>query len=147
MIINTSDISVVWSDCDPADIVYYPNYFAWFDAGAHRLFDSVGLSMAVLRSEYGLVGLPIVDARANFMLPSSHGESLKVESSIAEISKKSLKVAHRIFKKGDLAVEGYEVRIWAKRHPDDPDRLKTYPIPDTVRALLTGAQEASENAT
>jgi acyl-CoA thioesterase FadM len=26
-----TEILVAWGDCDPAGIVYYPNYFHWFD--------------------------------------------------------------------------------------------------------------------
>ncbi|HIL88646.1 MAG TPA: acyl-CoA thioesterase, partial [Deltaproteobacteria bacterium] len=28
---HTYPVRIGWGDCDPAQIVFYPNYFAWFD--------------------------------------------------------------------------------------------------------------------
>ena len=64
MIRHSYPIHVGWGDCDPAQIVFYPNYFAWFDQGAHLLFAHLGLPMGQLADDYGVVGLPIVDAKA-----------------------------------------------------------------------------------
>lgn len=33
MIRNSVDIVVEWGDCNPAGIVFYPNYFRWFNHG------------------------------------------------------------------------------------------------------------------
>ena len=45
---------------------------------------------------------------------------------------------HRLFKGDSLAVEGFEIRVWTGRDPDDPDKLKSRPIPDDVVAKLRG---------
>ena len=37
------NVAVHWGDTDPARIVFYPNYFEWFDQSTRLLFDSVGL--------------------------------------------------------------------------------------------------------
>lgn len=133
MLTVKTEVVVAWGDCDPANIVFYPNYFAWFDTGSHALFAAVGLSPEVLRNEHGLVGLPIVDTHARFLLPSRYGDILTIESGVTNWSQKSFTVGHRILKGDELGGEGHEIRIWARRHPDNPDRLKTYPIPDAVR--------------
>ena len=31
MLTNRRDVRIVWGDCDPAGIVYYPRYFEMFD--------------------------------------------------------------------------------------------------------------------
>lgn len=136
MITGRLKVRVSWGDCDPANIVFYPSYYGWFDDATHHLFEQVGLDYRTLRESYGIVGMPIVDAHAQFLLPSQYGDELIVESHVESWSTKSLKVAHRIMKGVDLAVEGHEVRIWARRHPDDSTRLKTYPIPREVKDLF-----------
>ncbi len=30
-------VTVEWGDCDETGIVFYPNYFCWFDCGFQRL--------------------------------------------------------------------------------------------------------------
>lgn len=37
-----------------------------------------------------------------------------------------------------LAAEGFETRVWAGRHPDDPDRIKGLPLPANLVSRLTG---------
>ncbi len=127
-------IQISWGHCDPAKIVFYPNYFIWFDQNAHHLFDKAGANMGDLMDQYGVVGLPIVDAHAEFIYPSKYGDEIEVTSWISEWSAKTLIVTHEIHNNGLLAVKGTEVRVWAKPHPDDPKRLQAQVIPDSIRA-------------
>ena len=71
--------------------------------------------------EFGVVGLPIVDAHSEFLAPSSYGDMIEVTSWVSEWRDKTLITSHEIHKKGGLAVKGTEVRIWAKNHPEDPN--------------------------
>ena len=87
-----------------------------------------------LMDQYGVVGLPIVDAHAEFIYPSKYGDEIEVTSWISEWREKTLIVTHEIHNDGLLAVKGTEVRVWAKLHPDDPKRLQAQVIPDSIRA-------------
>jgi len=49
---------------------------------------------------------------------------------------KTFEVNHAVVNRGVRAVEGYEIRVWAHRHPDDPDRLKAMPIPAEIKAAF-----------
>ena len=57
MLNNTLSINVAWGRCDPAKIVFYPNYSIWFDQSSHLLFDKAGVNMSSLVKEFGIVGL------------------------------------------------------------------------------------------
>ena len=37
-------VVVEWGDCDPAKIVFYPNFFRWMDAASWAFFAANGLS-------------------------------------------------------------------------------------------------------
>ncbi len=130
-------LTVQWGDCDPADIVFFPRYYAWFDQATHDLFSRAGLSHAEMTRRFGVVGMPIVEAKAKFLLPSKYGDELEIVSRVSEWHPKTLVLEHRVLKAGRLAVEGHVTRVWAMRHPDDPNRLKAMAIPDAVRAALS----------
>jgi 4-hydroxybenzoyl-CoA thioesterase len=135
VVVARREINVEWGDCDPAGIVYYPRYFAWFDACTAGLFElGTGLRKIDLLRTYGIIGLPMVDTRAKFILPSKFGDVLAVETCIADFRTSSFTVEHKLFRDGTLAVEGYETRVWVGLHPDDPDRIKSRPIPEDVIA-------------
>ena len=90
--------------------------------------------MNSLMKEFGVVGLPIVDAHSEFLDPSSYEAMIEVTSLVSEWRDKTLITSHEIHNKGRLAVKGTEVRIWAKPHPEDPNRLQGQSIPDFLRS-------------
>ena len=134
MLKNTLSVHIGWGHCDPAKIVFYPNYFIWFDQSAHHLFDKAGANMGDLMDQFGVLGLPIVDAHAEFLYPSKYGDVIEVRSWISEWREKTLVATHEIYNNGRLAVKGSEVRVWARPHPDDLKRLQAQAIPDAIRA-------------
>jgi len=137
---STRIITVEWGDCDPAGIVFYPRYFAWFDACTHGLFAHAGLPKPEILRRYGTIGFPMVDTRARFLIPSEFGDELVGETEAGGFGRSSFEVRHRLLKAGTLAVEGYEKRVWTGHDPGDQSRLKSRPIPPEVVALLTGSQ-------
>lgn len=138
MVVNQYRRRVEFGDCDPARIVFYPRYFAWFDEATWRLFESVGLPPDVLRSQFGFAGFPIAEAKSKFLAPSRFFDEIVVESHVETWRDKSFDVIHRVKNGGTLAVEGMETRIWCEPHPDDPTRLKAKPVPRPIVEKLGG---------
>ena len=88
--------------------------------------------------EFRVVELPIVDDHSEFLAPSSYGDMIEVTSWVSEWRDKTLITSHEIHNNGRLAVKGTEVRIWAKPHPEDPNRLQAQSIPDSLRSRFEG---------
>ncbi|HUZ66171.1 MAG TPA: acyl-CoA thioesterase [Beijerinckiaceae bacterium] len=136
MIIARREILIEWGDCDPAGIVFNPRYFEWFDACAAGLFAQAGLTKLELTDCFGIVGIPLVETRAKFLLSSRWGERVSIESQIITFRRSSFDLRHRLLRGSQEAVIGEETRVWAARHPDDSSRLKSQPVPDQVKALF-----------
>jgi 4-hydroxybenzoyl-CoA thioesterase len=133
MLASRHQVTVQWGDCDPAGIVYFPNYFSYFDASTNALFlRALGFNKYEMIRKYDIVGIPLVDVSARFILPSVFGEVVTIESSVAEIGRSSFRMLHRLLKDETLAVEGRETRVWVGRDPNNPDKLKGKPIPPEV---------------
>lgn len=142
MLINRKTIHVEWGDCDPAGIVYYPRYFAYFDNCTNALFEAAGLPKHHMLKAYGIVGIPMVDTRARFLAPSRFGDDIVVESHIAEWRRSSFDVQHKVLKKDVLAVECSETRVWAVRSKTDPDAIASQPVPQDVIARFGAPQKS-----
>jgi 4-hydroxybenzoyl-CoA thioesterase len=128
-------LTVAWGHCDPAGIVFNPRFFEYFDANTWLLFEAVlGVKPQDLNAAYGLIGIALVDARANFLKPARFGDTVEIASRIAEFRRSSFDVEHKISRNGEVCVEGGETRVWAMRHKDDPDRITAAPIPQEVIA-------------
>ena len=127
-------VKVEWGECDPAGIIFYPRYFGWFDAGTMALFERAGLPKRQMLQDHGIVGMPLVDVNAKFMIPSTYGDEVIVESAIGEWRRSSFVVRHRVLRGEALAVDGQETRVWAAPDPEKPGRIKAQPIPAEIIA-------------
>ena len=132
MLVSQKRLLVEWGQCDPAGIVFYPQYITWFDTCATALFANAGLSTREMYRAHSSVGIPLVDVRARFLLPSSFGDELLAKSSVIEWRRSSFLVRHQFFKGEALAVEGVEIRVWTALDPAHPDRMKSRPVPAEV---------------
>jgi 4-hydroxybenzoyl-CoA thioesterase len=135
--VNEREIAVEWGHCDPAGIVFYPNYLAWFDDCTSALFNAAGLPTHTLFKSHRIVGVPLVDLKVRFLVPSTFNETLRARSSVLEWKKTSFLIQHQFFKGEVLAVEGVETRVWTGYDPQNPERLKSRPIPADVIERLS----------
>jgi 4-hydroxybenzoyl-CoA thioesterase len=125
--------TVEWGHCDPAGIVFNSRFFEFFDWSAWLLFETaLGVRPADLGTTFGIVGIPLVDAKARFRKPAKFNDVADIASQVSEFRRSSFEVAHRISIDGELAVEGSETRVWAALDPENPVRLKGIPIPAAV---------------
>ncbi len=131
---------IEWGDCDPAGIVFYPRYFVMFDHSTTTLISAgSGLTKYQLFQKYNFAGYPMVDTRARFMTPSRFGDDVMIESAFTKVGRSSFEIVHRLLKDGELAVEGFETRVWTARDPNDQSRIKSEPIPaDLVERFKAG---------
>lgn len=137
MLTNRRNVRIVWGDCDPAGIVYYPRYFEMFDASTTALFErALGMTKFQFVKAYDSLGYPMVDTRARFLLPTRYGDDVVIETVVSKIKRSSFDIRHRLTKDGNLAVEGFETRVWVGRDPADPDRIKAKPLPEEIVAKL-----------
>ena len=65
------------------------------------------------------------------------GDLVIIESTIVAIRRSSFDVQHRLFNDGELAVDGFETRVWTVHDPARPGRLKAQPIPPELVARFT----------
>jgi len=132
---NTRRVRIQWGDCDPMGIVFFPRYLAMFDDSTHYLFErALGINKFKAMLVYDFAGMPLVDVRARFLLPSRFGDDVDIESKVGEFRRSSFVVEHRLRKGDALAVECFETRVWIRRHPDDPNAMQSQPVPDDVKA-------------
>jgi 4-hydroxybenzoyl-CoA thioesterase len=139
-VVSRKKIDIEWGDCDPAQIVHFPRYFAYFDACTTALFKKAGLSKRKMLKTYQIIGIPLVDVRASFMAPSRFSDTVLVESEITEWRRSSFCVRHRLFNHKKLAVECIETRVWAAQSAGDDEQIEGRPVPEEVIGKFSGSR-------
>ena len=128
-------LTIEWGQCDPAGIVFNSRFFEMFDASTWLLFETaLGVKPQDLGPHFGIIGIALVDARADFLKPVKFGAVIEIASRVSEFRRSSFDVEHKITIGGELAVDGGESRVWAMRSKDDPDKIGAVPIPPEVIA-------------
>jgi len=129
---NTRTVRIEWGDCDPAGIIFYPRYFAIFDASTALLFEAaLGMTKFQMFKNLDFSGFPLVRTHARFLKPTRFGDDVTVESTIT-FGRSSFEVEHRLSLKGETCAECSEKRVWTVRDADG--RLKSHPVPQEVLA-------------
>jgi 4-hydroxybenzoyl-CoA thioesterase len=136
-LVHRRALTIEWGDCDPAGIVFYPRYFAMFDASTATLFQAaLGMTKIAWTRHYGMLGIPMVDTRAKFHIPSAYGDEVVIESRVTAFRRSSFDVTHRLLKADEaLAVEGFETRVWTVLD-GQTGRIRSAPIPPEVIAAF-----------
>jgi 4-hydroxybenzoyl-CoA thioesterase len=128
-------LTIEWGHCDPAGIVFNPRFFEFFDTGTWLLFEAaLGVKREDLASTFNIMGIPLVDARAEFRKPAKFGDTIEIASRVSEFRRSSFDVEHRISVNGESAIEGGETRVWAARDKDNPEKIGAVAIPADVIA-------------
>jgi 4-hydroxybenzoyl-CoA thioesterase len=134
-IILRCQLDIAWGDCDPAGIVFNPRFFEFFDAGTWQLFDlALGVKPHELAAAYGIIGMPLVDARANFIKAVKFGDAVEIATRASKFGRSSFEIEHRLSVGGELHIEGAETRVWAAKDPADPAKIKGVASPPDVLA-------------
>jgi 4-hydroxybenzoyl-CoA thioesterase len=131
-------VTVHFSHCDPAGMVFFPQYFVilnnlvetWFTQG-------LGINYAALIRERR-IGLPTVSLQSDFVAPSRMGETLDFELQVVRIGQKSftLAVVGRGGPDGRLRLQ--QVLVTTALDGDH-----AIDIPTDVRAALTRYQSTT----
>jgi len=132
------EVEVMFGDCDPAGIVFFPNFLKWMDASSLNFFVQCGVSTwRDLYKTTGIIGTPLLEVNTRFISPATYGQRLQVYTSIQEWRSKVFIQKHTVKRGETLLCEGTEIRAFCIRHPDDPDRIKAIPVPEDIKALCS----------
>ena len=127
----TSRVRVRYAETDAMGIVYYANYFVWFEVGRTDLLRDAGWSYREMESDG--YRLPVLEANCLYRQPALYDDELDVRTTGALLSPVRVKFLYNLVRPADdtLLATGYTIHASLDRG-GRPCRL-----PDRVRQLLT----------
>ena len=131
-------VKVQFGDCDPAGIVFFPNFSRWMDEASLEFFMACGVPpWRELARTRGIVGTPLLEIHTKFMRTATYGETIEVHTTVEEWSRKTFRHRH-VVKRGETVLcEGTEVRAFVERDPENPERIRAIPVPEDIKALCS----------
>ncbi|HHU94501.1 MAG TPA: acyl-CoA thioesterase [Alcaligenaceae bacterium] len=108
----TSEHRIRFSECDPAGIVFYPQYFIMFNDLLEQWVDSMvpgGFSSVIAQKK---VGMPTVNLQADFRSISKMGDDVVLSIGVKKIGSRSLQLRLQcVGKDGVLRMEVQQVIV------------------------------------
>jgi 4-hydroxybenzoyl-CoA thioesterase len=141
----TYRVQVEFGDCDPARIVWFPNFFRWIDVASRHFFIECGVPpWHDTERSLGVIGTPLVDTHARFVKTASYGDALDIHTRVTEWRDKSFVQNYRIERTNtdatvDVIMECDEVRIFAARREGTSNGIRAVAVPEAIRALCNAA--------
>jgi acyl-CoA thioester hydrolase len=109
---KVATVRVIYGDTDAMGIVYYGNYFRWFEVGRAELMRRRGLAYREMNVED--YHLPVVESGATYRSPARYDDLLGIHAGIREVRGVRLAFGYRIVRESDgrLLVEGHTVHAF-----------------------------------
>lgn len=127
-------VRVIYGDTDQMGVVYYANYFRYFELSRAEYLRAQGWTYREMEAEGAL--LPVVEATATYKAPARYDDVLTIRATITELRRASLQFDYEIRREADgaLLVTGRTVHACVGRD-GKPTRL-----PEKVSDLLRRAE-------
>jgi len=128
---TTSRLRVRYAETDKMGVVYYANYFVWFEVGRTDLLRESGWNYREMETEG--FGLPVIDAQCAYLVSARYDDEIDVRTMGAVVSPVRVKFTYEIVRAADAATlaTGSTVHATIDRN-GRPCRL-----PERVRAILS----------
>jgi 4-hydroxybenzoyl-CoA thioesterase len=128
----SSELTVRFSHCDPAGIVFFPQYLVMVNNFVEQWFDeALGIPYAdlILRRR---TGLPTVRLEADFTAISRMGDVLVQRLAVTRLGRSSLQLRHEFVGDGELRMRVHQVLVCTSLETHRPQAL-----PEDVRQAVT----------
>jgi acyl-CoA thioester hydrolase len=127
---SISVIRVRYAETDKMGVVYYANYFVWFEVARADLLRSLGWTYREM--EHAGVALPVIEAHCDYHRPARYDEEMEVRAKGRMLSPVRMEFTYEVVRRDDQMVAASGRTVHAALDPaGKPCRL-----PDRLRHLL-----------
>jgi acyl-CoA thioester hydrolase len=135
---RTARLRVRYAETDRMGVVYYANYFVWFEVGRTEWLRQTGESYRDMERSHGIT-LPVIEAHCEYRQPARYDDELEIRTRASLLSAVRIRFDYEVVlatprpsagRPGDVLTAGYTIHA-AIDQSGKPRRL-----PATVRGLL-----------
>ena len=127
---STSVLRVRYAETDKMGVVYYANYFVWFEVGRADLLRSLGWTYREM--EHAGVGLPVIEAHCDYHRPARYDDEMEIRTRGRMLSPVRMEFSYEVVRREDQTLTASGRTVHAALDPaGKPCRL-----PERIRQLF-----------
>lgn len=129
---------VLYGDTDMMGVVYYANYFRFFEAGRNELLRAAGVDYR----SFEAMGykLPVTEATAKYHAPARFDDELHLRTTLVQLRFGSLRLTYELSRE----VDGVRIASGQTTHACVGGDGRVCRIPSVLRQALESAPEGAE---
>jgi acyl-CoA thioester hydrolase len=128
---QTVTVRVRYAETDKMGVVYYANYFVWFEVGRCELIRAIGKSYRDLEADG--IGLPVIEAHCEYKSPARYDDELQVKTWGEMLSPARVEFRYEVSR----PIDGTVNAVGRTVHASVDSNGRPCRLPDYIRDLLT----------
>ena len=132
---SETTISVRYAETDQMGIVYYGNYFTWFEIGRVELCRLLGFEYKRMETEDDSF-IVVAEASCRYKRPARFDDLLTIRTRVVESQRRTVRFGYEILNGGELIATGETLHVIcdSKGRPKSlPEKYKKYFAPHDGR--------------
>jgi acyl-CoA thioester hydrolase len=97
MPVSQTRIRVRYAETDQMGVVYYANYFIWFEIGRVELLRQLGFQYKEMETEDDC-HIPVVEAACRYKSPARYDDELLLETTVLALRRTVIKFGYRLLR-------------------------------------------------
>src|SRR5271156_4032699 len=116
MSVSQTRIRVRYAETDQMGVVYYANFFIWFELGRVELLRQLGFQYKQMEIDDDC-HIPVVAANCRYKSPARYDDELLLETSVLAMRRSVIKFGYRLLRPADdkLLAEGETTHVVVDR--------------------------------
>src|SRR3984957_15090653 len=133
MPVSQTRIRVRYAETDQMGVVYYANFFIWFEIGRVELLRQLGFQYKQMEIDDDC-HIPVVEANCRYKAPARYDDELLLETRVLALRRSVIKFGYRLLRPeveaSKLLAEGETTHVTVDR------RMHKVPLPKKYAAVL-----------
>ena len=130
---HKTKIRVRYEETDRMGVVYYGNYFIWFEVARTELFRSLGISYREIEEKDGLY-LVVASARCDYKLPATYDDIVTVETNLIALKNTSIVFEYTLKRGGSIIAKGESSHVFTNK------KGRPVKMPEKIKSALSPKQ-------
>ncbi len=121
-------LRIPYAQTDQMGVVYYANYFIWYEQARTEFFRALGTSYKDLENKN--IYFPVVESFCKYIRPVKYDEEIEVITQLSELKNASIRFSYEVRNKGEVFAIGFT------KHACVNEKGNTCRIPEFLEDIL-----------
>jgi len=125
-----TELEVRYAETDAMGVVYYANYFVWFEVSRGAFCAHYGINYQQIEEDG--TPLAVVEAHCKYKSPARYGDRVVVRVRLVELGRSTMRFEYEILNAATrlLLAEGFTRHVWINRQG------RPVSMPESLRARI-----------